>query len=191
MKPQHLGGSAASGEGADPADLAAGTRQMSFGEHSPLPNLPFDELLDSAADYAGELAERVSMFMDRRGPFGFLEQATRLDYGSGLISDWISQAEREHRYSTPECRSTKIAATQVRWFLEDALKAAEANDPKRMGESLDGLRESLQTLLGDLGRLINTMRQDATAVRDGVFNAAHPQASRQAGPFETLYQPLL
>jgi hypothetical protein len=152
--------------------------------------LPFDQLLDSAADYGTELAERISMFMERRGPLGFLDQATRLDYGAGLMADWITQAEKEHRYSTPECRSAKIAATQVRWFLEDALKAAEANDSARMTESLAGLRESLQTLLSDLGRLINTMRQDAIAVRDGQFNLAHPQDSRMPGPFETVYQSL-
>lgn len=171
-------------------DPTAGTRPMGIKGKAKVSTLPFDQLLDSAADYGTELAERISMFMERRGPLGFLDQATRLDYGAGLMADWITQAEKEHRYSTPECRSAKIAATQVRWFLEDALKAAEANDSARMTESLAGLRESLQTLLSDLGRLINTMRQDAIAVRDGQFNLAHPQDSRMPGPFETVYQSL-
>lgn len=167
-----------------------GTRPLGINQSEPAPALSFDQLLDSTSDYATELAERISMFLERRGPLGFLDQAARLDYGAGLLADWISQVEREHRYSTPECRSAKIAATQVRWFLDDALKSAESNDSARMTEALSGLRESLQTLLGDLGRLINTMRQDAMAIRDGHFNLVNPQDSRIPGPFETVYQSL-
>jgi hypothetical protein len=172
------------------APLPQSTRALGINQgESPSP-LSFDQLLDSTCDYATDLAERISGFLDRRSSLGFLDQAVRLDYGAGLLADWISQVGREHRYSTPECRSAKIAATQVRWFLEDALKSAESNDTARMTEALSGLRESLQTLLGDVGRLINTMRQDAVAIRKGQFNLVNPQDSRMPGPFETIYQPL-